>query len=347
MARGRIRLGVIGAGRNAVAKHLPAFASIPEVEIVAVANRTERSATRVADLFGVGRVFSDWRSLLHAGITDAILVGTWPDLHGQVTVEALESGNHVLTEGRMAASLMEAKQMRDVAREHPDLVLQIVPTSVGLEADDTMRRIVSEELGRLIAVEGHFHEGGFPDRERQIHWRERSDSSGIHIMSLGRRYETLCRWIPPVTRVAAVGRTFVDVRPAEEGTRRVDVPDLLVVTGQTSESTIVTLNISSVTGLAPPPTFRLYGESATVELGEGPVVRFGRRGAPSLEPIAHEGDGWRVEHDFVASILDGSPVGRCTVSEAMEYMMFADAVQRSLQSGGEPVGVASDGESGR
>lgn len=345
--RRRIRLGVIGAGRNAVAKHLPAFASIPEVDIVAVANRTENSARMVADLFRIQRVFPDWHSLLAAGCTDAILVGTWPDLHGRVTVAALEAGNHVLTEGRMAASLAEARQMRDVADKHPHLVLQIVPTSVGLEADETMRRLVSEELGQLLAVESHFHEGGFPKRARPATWRERRDRSGIHIMSLGRRYETLRRWIPPITRVAAVGRTHVEVRRAEEGIVRIDVPDLLTVTGRTRESAIVTMNFSSVIGLAPAPTFRLYGESATVELSEGPVVRFGRGGDTSLRQIEHEGDGWRVEHDFVASILEGVPVGHCTVSEAMECMLFTDAVQRSLQADGIPVEIASDNVSDR
>ena len=48
-----IRIGLIGAGGNTRAKHIPEFLAIPDVEIVAIANRTNESAEAVSSAFNL------------------------------------------------------------------------------------------------------------------------------------------------------------------------------------------------------------------------------------------------------------------------------------------------------
>lgn len=338
---GRVRLGVIGAGRNAVQRHLPEFASIPTVEFVAVANRTEESARSVAHSSpDAPRVFTQWTDLLRSDRVDAVLIGTWPDTHAEMTIAALEAGLHVLVEGRMAATLDQALRMRDSARLHPTQILQVVPSSLGLDIDDTVRAVIADDLGDLIAVEGSFCEGGFLDRSRPVHWRELREFSGIHIMSLGRRYEMLRRWIPAVTEVVAVGRIYVDQRPRERfgPDVSIDVPDVLSVVGTTSLGVMVTLNLYSGTG--PPRNFmRLMGSRGALEIEAGRHLLLHRDDGASTA-LQAVGPGWTVERDFIASIVDGAPVGHCNTDEALEYMVFCDAVDRSLANGSERVTVS-------
>ena len=43
MANGEVRVGLIGAGRNTQARHIPGFQKVSGVEISAVANRSQES----------------------------------------------------------------------------------------------------------------------------------------------------------------------------------------------------------------------------------------------------------------------------------------------------------------
>lgn len=57
----RIRSGVIGAGANTVAKHLPNLLAVEGVEIASVCNRTRESGERVARTFGIPTLYDRWR----------------------------------------------------------------------------------------------------------------------------------------------------------------------------------------------------------------------------------------------------------------------------------------------
>src|SRR5207247_279406 len=105
---------------------IPGFQKQPDVDLVAVANRTKESGERVAKEFGVTRVYADWRDLVRARDVDAVCVGTWPDMHCEITLAALEHGKHVLCEARMAMDAAEGRRMLAAARRAPHLVAQLV-----------------------------------------------------------------------------------------------------------------------------------------------------------------------------------------------------------------------------
>src|SRR5207244_11751461 len=98
-----LRVGFVGAGNNTRRRHIPGFQKQPDVDLVAVANRTKESGERVAKEFGVAQVYADWRDLVRARDVDAVCVGTCPHMHRAITLAALEHGKHVLCEiGRAA-----------------------------------------------------------------------------------------------------------------------------------------------------------------------------------------------------------------------------------------------------
>jgi predicted dehydrogenase len=94
----RVRVGIVGAGANTRSKHIPGFRKIPGVDVLGVVNRTAESTARVAREFEIPRTYVDWRQLIDDPEIDAVLVGTWPNMHCEVTCAALEAGKHVLCE---------------------------------------------------------------------------------------------------------------------------------------------------------------------------------------------------------------------------------------------------------
>src|SRR5262245_4979193 len=115
-----LKIGLIGAGANTKARHIPGLRAVSDVEIVAVCNRRPESTRAFAAEFGVRRVYDDWQVLLAAPDVDAVVIGTWPYLHAPITLAALEAGKHVLTEARMAMDASEARLMLEASRKRPD-----------------------------------------------------------------------------------------------------------------------------------------------------------------------------------------------------------------------------------
>ncbi|MDP7278795.1 MAG: Gfo/Idh/MocA family oxidoreductase, partial [Candidatus Poribacteria bacterium] len=123
-----IRVGIVGAGRNTTSKHIPGLQAITEVEIVSVCNRSRQSSERVATEFNIPVIYDNWHDLINADDTDAIVIGTWPYMHCQLTVAALEAEKHVMCEARMAMNAQEAHRMCEASAQNPHLVAQIVPS---------------------------------------------------------------------------------------------------------------------------------------------------------------------------------------------------------------------------
>ena len=138
-----LRIGIVGAGATTRHRHIPGFRALRDVEIVAVCNRSRDSGQRVADEFGIPLVFDDWKALIQSDDVDAVCVGTWPDMHAPVTLEALAAGKHLLTEARMAADLEQAREML-AASERSDCVAMIVPAPYYLESERVLLEQIAE-----------------------------------------------------------------------------------------------------------------------------------------------------------------------------------------------------------
>jgi len=115
----KIRIGFVGAGGIARRRHLPALAEMADVDVVSVVNRTAESSRAAAREFDIPECGTDWESLVRRQDIDAVFVGTWPYLHRDVSVAALQSGKHVFCQARMAMDLAEAKEMARISRDQP------------------------------------------------------------------------------------------------------------------------------------------------------------------------------------------------------------------------------------
>lgn len=334
-----IRVGIVGAGANTRERHIPGLREQPGVEIVSVCNRRRASTDAVAAAAGIPNVYDHWQALVSAPDTNAIVVGTWPNLHAPVTVAALAAGKHVLCEARMAMTLEEARQMAASAREKPSLVAQVVPAPFTLGVDRLVQRLMREGyVGDPLSVVVRASTGAFLDHDGPMTWRRDERLSGVNIMSLGIWYECVMRWVGEARDVMAMGRVFVSTR-TEPGTgepRAVRVPEHLDVLGTLACGAQLQMQISSVQGLLPESEIQVFGSEGTLRFAGG-VLSGGRRGDKSLEPLAplpsEAHDGWRVEAEFVGAIRGREPVRLTDFATGVRYMAFTEAVTHSLREG--------------
>ncbi|RLS51300.1 MAG: gfo/Idh/MocA family oxidoreductase [Planctomycetota bacterium] len=339
MSQSQVRIGIVGAGANTRARHIPGFRAIDGVEIVSVANRSLESARQVASDFQIPQVIERWQDLVASPEIDAVMIGTWPNMHCEVTCAALAAGKHVLCEARMARDLAEARQMLTASQAHPQLVAQIVPSPFGLDVGARVRRLLDDNfIGDLREFVVLAADDQFWDYSKPLHWRQDSQLSGKNILAMGIMHETLTRIIPDPTRVFAQGAIFEAQRPdpSINDYRNCDIPDSVQIVTQTATGAQGVYHLSGTVLYGPGKQIHLYGTRGTVKIvfGAREQVFTGHHSQSELREIdipAAERGGWRVEAEFIGAIRGQEPVKYTTFADGVRYMEFTEAVGESLR----------------
>lgn len=118
-----IRLGIIGCGRVAEERHLPALIQIPDIRVVALSDVDSNCMARLGDRFGITNRFVDHRSLLEREDVDAVGILTPTQSHAEIGLAAMESGKHVFIEKPLALNLEECDHLMAHSREWPSKVV--------------------------------------------------------------------------------------------------------------------------------------------------------------------------------------------------------------------------------
>jgi predicted dehydrogenase len=340
MAQAPIKIGFIGAGNNTRVRHIPGLQAIDGVELASVCNRSRESSQRVADQFNIPKVHEDWRELLADSDINAVVIGTWPNMHCELTCAALDAGKHVMCEARMAMNAAEAHTMLKKSQQHPNLVAQIVPSPFTFRVDQTIKDLMADGyLGDLyhLVVRGATPEFANPDAP--LHWRQQKRLSGYNVLNMGIWYEGSMRWVGHASRVFAQTRIAVPKRrDPETGTMvDVDVPDHVDITTELPGGAQGTYHFSSICGLGPGPGAWLFGSKGTLHFDQGSNKLFGGKpGDKELREISippEKAGKWRVEEEFANAIRGLEKITHTDFEDGVKYMEFTEAVHRSAESG--------------
>lgn len=340
MKSSTLRIGIVGAGENTRLRHIPGLRTIPGVEICGVVNRTRASTEAAARSLGIPSTYDRWEQLVEDPNLDAVVIGTWPNLHCDVTCAALAAGKHVLCEARMARNLGEARQMLAASQAHPDRIAMIVPSPCGLVCDEEIRHLIEERyLGDLreYVVLGGTNQ--FADFSKPLHWRQDAAISGVNTLALGILHETWLRWYPQPARLLAQTQLFEPERPSPQGPGNVavTVPDSVQVLTQLASGARGVYHFSGVQQFGSGLQMHLYGSSGTIKitfLDDDDRLQVGRLGDRQLRDLQippERRGGWRVEDEFVAAIRGEEKVRRTDFATGVRYMEFTEAVHQSAK----------------
>ena len=333
-----IRVGLIGAGANARAVHIPGFQRIPECQIAAVANRSMESSRRVTDEFNIPRAYAGWRDLLDDDSIDAVCIGTWPYMHRTLTVAALESGKHVLCQARMANTAQEARDMLAASLRHPELISQLVPTSQTYRIDNVLKRMINDGfLGEILSVELQRLQTRFPTVDGDLDWRHDVAFSGYNTLNIGASYEAMMRWLGRSNHVMAMSKVHVPYRRNGSGDlTSVGVADHVDILFELAGGAQVHMRASETTGLSTGNHTWIYGSEGTIHVDRRQNVFAGRRGDSELAQVPNPREAqayYRVEEEFINAIRGIERITMAPFETGVHYMEWTEAVYRSSQTG--------------
>jgi len=333
-----IRVGIVGAGGIVSSVHVPGLKRQPGVELVAVANRSLESSRRAAEELGIARAYANWQELLAAGGLDAVLIGTWPYTHREMTLTALDAGLHVLCQARMANDAAEARDMLAASARKPNLVCQLVPSSGTYRIDRALQRLLREGfVGDILSVEVQMLQRGFASFDGELDWRHDPEFSGINVLNVGGTYESAMRWLGPGDRVMAKTRVHIPTRRDAEGRQRAaTIPDHVEVLYELANGAPVQMKFSETTGLSAGNQIWIFGSEGTIHVDNEQRIFTGRRGDQALAELANpreEQAAHRVEEEFINAIRGREQIALNTFEIGVRYMEWTEAVHRSAASG--------------
>ena len=191
MSQRRLKVGVIGVGRVAMA-HLNAAMDLrDQVELISIADIRGDRAKEVAKGFGVKNVYPDYRDLLSDREIEAVIVCLPNYLHHPVCVDAARAKKHVLVEKPMAMNLREADEMIEEARAHG------VTLMVGQSRrfSDAMREIFRrlDDIGSPFRIDINFLVS-FPQPPTDW-WKSSEKAGGLVILLQGSHSVDTILWL--------------------------------------------------------------------------------------------------------------------------------------------------------
>ncbi len=187
-----LRVGIIGAGWVACARHIPAYRRHPQAELVGIFDRHPERAQAAAAKHGAAQACASVEQLLDLR-PDVVSVCTPPWTHATVVRDALAAGAHVLTEKPMAMNEVDAQAMADASRAAGRILTvshNFLFSRAVRQADRALRKLGSVAYAAGIQLSSH--------RRRLPAWYEQLPG-GLLFDELPHMVYVLDHYIGPLT----------------------------------------------------------------------------------------------------------------------------------------------------
>ena len=120
----KIKIGFVGAGHMGQRAHIANYATLPDVELTALAEGRTETAKAVAQCYGIKTIYSNHKEMLEKAQLDAVVAIMDFKVHYAVVPDILEKGLPLLTEKPICVSYETGKQLVKQAEEK-DIIYQV------------------------------------------------------------------------------------------------------------------------------------------------------------------------------------------------------------------------------
>ena len=258
MARKKHTVGIVGLGFGRA--HIPAFQA-NGCEVVAVCQRDEGAARKIADRYGVPQVFARWEEMLEKARPDIVVIAAPPALHKTIALAAFERGAHVLCEKPLAMDAEEARAMIDAASR----ARRVGMTAFNWRFSASMLRfhemVAAGHVGRPFHLGGRWLGARWADESAASTWRMDRAQAGHGAMGdMGVHLIDLVRWhFGEFARVTAQAGVAYPSRSVPGGGKPADAEDFCTVLGELASGGQVTLSVSRAARGANEASLEAYG----------------------------------------------------------------------------------------
>lgn len=175
----KIKIGIIGLGGIATRSHIPALATIQNVEIVAGAEIDSYQAKRTQERFGIPNVYPNYQEMLDKESLEAVYICLPNTLHFEATTAALMQGLHVYCEKPMGLSSLEAEELSSKAEQ---LGLILMPGYHLRYHSNFLRAralVDGRRLGKILQIQGSaMYSGPYRGWDPKSDWHLNPRSGG-------------------------------------------------------------------------------------------------------------------------------------------------------------------------
>jgi predicted dehydrogenase len=330
-------VGVIGLGFGRA--HIPAFQA-NGCDVVAVCQRDEAAAHKMAAAHGVKSVFTRWEDLLERARPEIVVIATPPHNHLAIAEAAFACGAHVLCEKPIALTADEGKRLVAAAQRSG----RVAMTGFNWRfpaAMQTLHALVAEgAIGRPFHINVRWLGSRWAAESAAATWRmDRAQAghgvlgdNGVHVVDL-------VRWsFGEFQRVAATMGIPYRQRSAPGVSRPPDAEDWCLVLAELTNGAHVSFTSSRAAHGVNEQTLEAYGSAGAVQyrLGrEAPAwwageLRLSRGG--DFEPVAP-----RVPVPAVTSREAFEQIGRGMIAPLVASFLVA------IRTGATPSPSLADG----
>ncbi|MBB3119915.1 Gfo/Idh/MocA family protein [Pseudoduganella violacea] len=305
-----IRWGILGTGKIAKA-FAKALTEVNDVELVAVASRTEVNAAAFAAEYGVARSYASYQALADDPEVDVVYLATPHPMHHADALMCLNAGKPILVEKSFTVNRREAEGIIALAREKKLFVMEAMWTRFLPAVLEAKRIVDSGEIGLPATVQADF---GFASDAGPEHRLFNPELGGGSLLDLG---------IYPLSIAAFLMGEVASVQASGElGPTGVDVQASFILRHQNGGMSTCTSSLrartpTELTICGSKGFLRLNGrfhntESITVELNDG-------TGRTQQLP--------RIGHGYAHEIME---VSRCLRAGLLESPVMPQAESVAL-----------------
>lgn len=178
----KIRFGIISTAQIGRNELIPAMQNSEHCEVTAISSRSKSSAQKVADELGISKAYGSTEELLADPDIDAVYNPLPNHLHVPVTIQAMETGKHVLCEKPLAMDAEEAEHLLKKTKEFPHLkVMEAFMYRFHPQWQKVKELVREGNIGELKTITSHF----FYYNENENNIRNVPEMGGGGLMDIG------------------------------------------------------------------------------------------------------------------------------------------------------------------
>lgn len=226
-----VKYGIIGLGpwsRDIIIE----LGKLPNAPVVAICDTYKTALRRAGEASPKAEKYDDYKKLLENKDVQAVVIATPTHQHKDIVIDALKAGKHVYCEAPLAGSIEDAKAIAQAAKASIKSVFQsgiqlrayppIIMPKQGL-----LSYVRAGAAGNLVMTRAQWHKkqswvfpSPNPEREKEINWRLRKETSTGLMGEIGIHQIDLMTWFLKSRPTAVSG--FGSIMAYRDGR---DVPD--------------------------------------------------------------------------------------------------------------------------
>jgi predicted dehydrogenase len=341
----KLRIGFIGLGGIATGAHLPAFAALSDqVELAACASRRFEQAQRVAEQWGIGRVYATAEAMLAQEALDGVVIATPNKYHAPYATLALQAGAHVLCEKPPAMSAAEVEGMIQAAKAAGKRLTFALNNRFHPNVQAAHRFVAAGELGEIYAGRvtairrrGIPSWGVFTDKELQ---------GGGPLIDIGVHMLDAALWLmgyPEPAEVLGAAYTKIGNRPPGPAPwgpwdhERYQIEDLANAMIRFANGASLVLESSFAANIEPMEEMnvRLQGTEGGVRLFPFEVYKEMHGTLVNITPawLPEKPSPYEAQAEHFVAVMRGDAAPIVQMDEALKLQRIIDAIYRSAETG--------------